>query len=194
MKLQLDACGYQVVVTIKVRSTANSHILKGPTPFSIDDNVVDLIACPTIRLFPGELVDVPVCKDGTSNYIVVVQAEVNKPFTIVIHQATIMFAHGSFAVGVFRTNFGIHVSDDQKHVMLWNFGDCLLQLFVPVFLVLFVRFIGWDVTQNDCKLALFGVEACFHYPITDRFPFQQGVGLLLGDYKGDTTHMCVLMS
>ena len=140
--------------------------------------------------------DIPVCKNGTSNYIVVVQAEVNKAevnkaFTIVIHHATTMFAHGSFAVGVFRTNFGIHVSDDQKHVMLWHFGDCLLQLFVPVFLVLPVRFIGWGITQNDCKLAVFGVEACFYYPITDRFPFQQRVGLLLGDYKGYSTDVCV---
>ena len=138
--------------------------------------------------------DVPVCKDGTSNYIVVVQAEINKAFTIVIHHATTMFAHGSFAVGVFRTNFDIHVSDDQKHVMLWHFGDCLLQLFVPVFLVLYVRIIGWGVTQNDCKLAVFGVEACFYYPITYRFPFQQRVGLLLGDYKGYSTDVCVLMS
>ena len=101
--------------------------------------------------------DVLVCKDGTSNYIVVVQTVVNKAFTIVIHHATAMFAHGSFAVGVIRTNFGIHVSDDQNHVMLWHFGDCLLQLFVTVFLILFVRFIGWGVTQNDCKLAVFEV-------------------------------------
>jgi len=79
-------------------------------------------------------------------------------------------------------------SDDQKHIVLWHFGDCFLQLFVPVFLV---RFVGWRVTQNDCKLAVFGVEASFYYPITDRFPFQQGVGLLLRDYKGYTTDMCV---
>ena len=69
------------------------------------------------------LIDVPVCKDGASNYTVVVQAEVNKAFTIIIHHVTTMFAHGSFAVEVFRTNFVIHVSDYQKHIVLWLFGD-----------------------------------------------------------------------
>ena len=49
VKLQFDACSYQIVVAINVSSTANSHILKGPTPFALDDNVVDLIACPNIR-------------------------------------------------------------------------------------------------------------------------------------------------
>ena len=108
-----------------------------------------------------------------------------------------MFAHGPFTVTVFSANFGIIVSDDQKHVMLvmlWHFDDCLLQLFIPVFLVLFDRFIGWGVTQNDGKLAVFGVEACFDHPITDRFPFQRSVGLLLGDYKGNTADMCIAMS
>ena len=72
MKFQLDACCYQIVVAVNISSTANSHILQGPMPFSIYDNVVNLVACFTIMCFPGELVDVSVCKDGTSNYTVVV--------------------------------------------------------------------------------------------------------------------------
>ena len=34
MKVQLDAFCYQIVITVNVSSTTNSHILKGPTPFS----------------------------------------------------------------------------------------------------------------------------------------------------------------
>ena len=49
VKFQLDACCYQIVVTVNVRSTANSHVLKGPTPFSIYDDVVNMVACTTIR-------------------------------------------------------------------------------------------------------------------------------------------------
>ena len=36
--------------------------------------------------------DVPVCKDGTSIYIVIVQAKLNKAFTIVINHATTMLS------------------------------------------------------------------------------------------------------
>ena len=32
--------------------------------------------------------------------------------------------HSPFTVRVLCANFDIHVSDDQKHVMLWHFGDC----------------------------------------------------------------------
>ena len=110
--------------------------------------------------------DVPVCKDGTSNYSCCSSRS----------QQGVHHCHSSrhnhvcpwlFRSWSFQNQLCIHVSDDQKHVMLWHIGDCLLQLFVPVFLVLYVRFIGWGVTQNDCKLAVFGVEACFQYPITE---------------------------
>jgi len=39
-------------------------------------------------------------------------------FTIVIYRTTTMFVRGPFTVRMFNANRGIHVSDDQKHVML----------------------------------------------------------------------------
>jgi len=107
---------------------------------------------------------------------------------------SLLFTHGPFTVIVSSANFGIYVSDDQNHVMLWHFDDCLLQLIVSIILVLFDKFIGWGVTQNYGKLAVFSVEVCFANPITDRFPFPQCVGFLLGDYKGYTADMCTSMS
>ena len=38
---------------------------------------------------------------------------------------------------------------------------------------------------------MFGVERCFDHPITDRFSFQQGVGVLLGATRAN---MCISMS
>ena len=107
---------------------------------------------------------------------------------------SLLFIHGPFTVRVYSANFGVHVSDDQKHVTLWHFDDCLLQLFISVILVLFDRFIGWGVTQNYGKLAVFSVEVCFDRPITDRFPFPQCVGLLIGDYKGYAADMYISVS
>ena len=69
--------------------------------------------------------DVSVCKDVDfclyNNCVIG-----GTTFTIVIRHTTAMFAHGPFTVGIVSANFGIHVTDDQKHVMLWHFGDCLL--------------------------------------------------------------------
>ena len=68
-----------------------------------------------------------------------------------------MFAHGPFAVRlIFSANFGIHVFDDQKHVMLWRLFvvKCSHQFSLTV------KVICRRVTQNDGKLAAFGVEAC----------------------------------
>jgi len=74
-------------------------------------------------------------------------------------------------------------------VSLWR-----LLVAMPVFFVLFVRFIGCGVTQNDDMLAVFVFDAIFGHPITDRFPFHEGCYLLLRECKGYTADECIFMS
>lgn len=61
-----------------------------------------------------------------SNNAVVFWAKVNEaPFIIVDHSAA-ESPHSLFIVGVIGTDFSIHVSIDQKHVMRLYFGECSL--------------------------------------------------------------------
>jgi len=52
----------------------------------------------------------------------------------------------------------------------------------------------WSVTQNDGKVAVLGLEACFDHPITDWFHLWQSVGLLFGDNKGNTMDVCIVIT
>jgi hypothetical protein len=54
--------------------------------------------------------DVLVGEDGTADDQVVVHAEINKAFTIVVPFTTSMLAHCPLVVGIVGSYFGIHVT------------------------------------------------------------------------------------
>ena len=54
--------------------------------------------------------DILVSEDGTADYQIVVHAEINKAFTIVVSFATSMLAHCPLVVGIVCSHFGIHVA------------------------------------------------------------------------------------
>ena len=55
-----------------------------------------------------------------------IQVEVDKALTIVVHHTAAVFPHSSVIVGVVSPNIGIHIPDDQEHIMLRDFSDCAL--------------------------------------------------------------------
>ena len=86
--------------------------------------MVYLVDCSLVRLSPGQLVDVLVRKDGSSDVAGVVQAEDGKTVSIVIYLASSMPPHPSLCVGVACSHFaiGVHVFHDDKHVVLGELG------------------------------------------------------------------------
>ncbi len=64
-------------------------------------------------------------KDDTANDTVV-QTEVNQTFVIVMDHTTSMSSHSALAVGIVSSDLCIEITHDQKHIMLVNFGNCLL--------------------------------------------------------------------
>ena len=52
-------------------------------------------------------------EDGTINYAVVFEAEVNKMLTIVVPHTTAMASYSSVTVVIIGSNLGVHITYDQ---------------------------------------------------------------------------------
>ena len=101
------------MVAVDIGTATNSNVLKRPAPLSIDQDMVDLVDSGAIRRLPCELVDVSVWKDGTTDYTVILQAETNQTFSVVVHHTATVFPHSSIAVGIISSDLGIHITHDQ---------------------------------------------------------------------------------
>ena len=65
------------MVTVCIGPTISANILEGSTPLAVDNEVVDLVDCCTIRGPPSELMNVLVWQYCTTNDTAIVYANVN---------------------------------------------------------------------------------------------------------------------
>lgn len=95
-----------------------------------------------------------VWEKSSANDKVVVLAEINTPFAIIVSLSIPMCAHCPIVVGIVSSHLGIHVASHQKHAGWGTFIDCHLDLFVPILLELRRTLISLSFTGSHSTRVL----------------------------------------
>lgn len=106
-----------MMVTENVSTATDLNILKGSSPFAIDDHMIYLVLCVASRQAPGEFVDCSVREDGSSNNTAVGSRSQSASLYFFIHESTSMCAHCSHVVGVISPYFDIKVTNCDNSVV-----------------------------------------------------------------------------